>query len=110
MQGPAPSRAPESPRIRPRCRIAPVAQGDGSNSATRSTKESCMTKSQEHIAQVERASAHNYHPLPIVVSRAEGVWVHDVDGKRYMDMLAAYSAVNFGHGNPELLAAAKAQL
>lgn len=59
---------------------------------------------------VDRYSAHNYHPLPIVVAKAEGVWVEDPEGKRYMDMLAAYSAVNFGHGNPELIAAAKSQL
>ncbi len=63
-----------------------------------------------HIELVERYAAHNYHPLPVVVAKAEGVWVEDVDGKRYMDMLAAYSAVNFGHRNPELLAAARAQL
>ncbi|MCH8241991.1 MAG: ornithine--oxo-acid transaminase [Planctomycetes bacterium] len=72
-----------------------------------------MTKTmtgQAHIELVERYAAHNYHPLPIVVARAEGVWVEDADGKRYMDMLAAYSAVNFGHGHPELIAAAKKQL
>ncbi|HNQ24968.1 MAG TPA: ornithine--oxo-acid transaminase [Phycisphaerae bacterium] len=64
----------------------------------------------EHIHLVEQVAAHNYHPLPIVVARAEGVWVEDVEGKRYMDMLAAYSAVNFGHRHAELLAAARAQL
>ncbi|HET6344510.1 MAG TPA: ornithine--oxo-acid transaminase [Myxococcota bacterium] len=62
------------------------------------------------IQQVERYSAHNYHPLPIVVAAAEGVWVHDVEGNRYMDMLAAYSAVNFGHRHPDLTEAAVAQL
>ena len=65
---------------------------------------------QAHIELVERYAAHNYHPLPIVVARAEGVWVEDADGNRYMDMLAAYSAVNFGHRHPELIAAAKKQL
>jgi len=64
----------------------------------------------QHIEMVERFAAHNYHPLPVVVARAEGVWVEDADGKRYMDMLAAYSAVNFGHCNAELIAAAKEQL
>ena len=54
--------------------------------------------------------AHNYHPLPVVVATADGAWVTDVDGKRYLDCLAAYSAVNFGHGHPALIAAAKAQL
>jgi len=65
---------------------------------------------QDHIQIVERYAAHNYHPLPVVVREAEGVWVTDVQGKRYMDMLAAYSAVNFGHSHPELIAAAKEQL
>jgi len=70
----------------------------------------CGKTGSEHIELVGRVAAHNYHPLPIVVARAEGVWVHDVEGKKYLDMLAAYSAVNFGHCHPELLAAAHAQL
>ena len=73
------------------------------------TESTPMTGSQ-HIELVESWAAHNYHPLPVVIERAEGVWVEDVDGKRYMDMLAAYSAVNFGHGHPELLEAARQQL
>ncbi len=72
--------------------------------------EKAILTGQEHIELVERWAAHNYHPLPVVVAKADGVWVEDVDGKRYMDMLAAYSAVNFGHSHPELLAAARAQL
>ncbi len=64
----------------------------------------------EHIELVEKYAAHNYHPLPVVISHGEGVWVHDADGNRYLDMLAAYSAVNFGHGNPQLLAVAREQL
>ncbi len=64
----------------------------------------------EHIGLMETWSAHNYHPLPIVVAKAEGVWVTDVAGKRYMDMLAAYSAINFGHRHPALLKVARAQL
>jgi ornithine--oxo-acid transaminase len=55
-------------------------------------------------------AAHNYHPLPVVVSSGEGAWVTGVDGRRYLDCLAAYSAVNFGHSNPVLLEAARAQL
>src|SRR3984885_3657241 len=55
-------------------------------------------------------SAHNYHPIPVVVSEAEGAWVTDVDGRRYLDMLAAYSAINFGHRHPRLVAAAQRQL
>lgn len=64
----------------------------------------------EHIELVERSAAHNYHPLPVVVAKAEGVWVTDVDGVKYMDMLAAYSAVNFGHGHSELIRAVTDQL
>lgn len=55
-------------------------------------------------------AAHNYHPLEVVVERGDGAWVTDVTGRRYLDCLAAYSAVNFGHSNPELIEAAKAQL
>lgn len=54
--------------------------------------------------------AHNYHPLPVVISRGEGSWVTDVEGKRYLDLLSAYSALNFGHGHPAILAAAREQL
>jgi len=53
---------------------------------------------------------HNYHPLPVVVESGDGAWMTDVTGRRYLDCLAAYSAVNFGHGHPVLIAAAKAQL
>jgi ornithine--oxo-acid transaminase len=55
-------------------------------------------------------SAHNYHPLPVVIATAEGSWVTDVDGRRYLDLLAAYSAINFGHRHPRLVAAAQRQL
>ncbi len=58
----------------------------------------------------EAHSAHNYHPLPVVIAEAEGAWVTDVDGRRYLDMLAAYSALNFGHRHPALIAAAQRQL
>jgi ornithine--oxo-acid transaminase len=74
------------------------------------TKAAGQMTGAQHIELVEHSAAHNYHPLPVVVAEAEGVWVEDVDGKRYMDMLAAYSAVNFGHGHPDLIAAAEAQL
>jgi len=53
----------------------------------------------------ERYSAHNYHPLDVVINRAEGVWVYDVDGNRYLDCLSAYSAVNQGHRHPRILKA-----
>ncbi|MGK9221628.1 MULTISPECIES: ornithine--oxo-acid transaminase [unclassified Microbacterium] len=54
--------------------------------------------------------AHNYHPLPVVIAGGEGAWVTDVEGKRYLDMLAGYSALNFGHRHPDLVAAATEQL
>ncbi|MGZ4816366.1 MAG: ornithine--oxo-acid transaminase [Terriglobales bacterium] len=59
---------------------------------------------QELIALEEQFGAHNYHPLDVVIERAEGVWVYDVEGKRYLDCLAAYSAVNQGHCHPRILA------
>ena len=55
-------------------------------------------------------TAHNYHPLPVVVAHAEGAWVTDVEGRRYLDCLAGYSALNFGHRHPALIAAAHRQL
>ncbi|MFF5716890.1 ornithine--oxo-acid transaminase [Streptomyces buecherae] len=69
-----------------------------------------MTASERSIAAAEAHSAHNYHPLPVVVAAADGAWVTDVEGRRYLDMLAGYSALNFGHGNRRLIDAAKAQL
>ncbi len=66
--------------------------------------------SEELIRLSESHSAHNYHPLPVVISSAEGAWVTDVEGKRYLDCLAGYSSLNFGHGNPAILAAAREQL
>jgi len=62
------------------------------------------------LVEAERWTAHNYHPLPVVISDAEGSWVTDVDGRRYLDFLAGYSALNFGHRHPGLIAAAHAQL
>ncbi|MFC4911193.1 ornithine--oxo-acid transaminase [Actinomadura gamaensis] len=69
-----------------------------------------MTRSEQLRALSEEHSAHNYHPLPIVIAEADGAWVTDVEGRRYLDMLAAYSAVNFGHRNARLTEAAKRQL
>ncbi len=57
----------------------------------------------DFIAMEEQYGAHNYHPLDVVIEKAEGVWVYDVDGKRYLDCLSAYSAVNQGHVHPEIL-------
>ncbi|MFK4541466.1 ornithine--oxo-acid transaminase [Streptomyces tendae] len=66
--------------------------------------------SEELIRAEEPVLAHNYHPLPVVVARAEGAWVEDVEGRRYLDMLAGYSALNFGHRHPALIEAAHRQL
>src|ERR1700749_1512542 len=62
------------------------------------------------IALVERYAAHNYSPLPVVAASAEGAWITDIDGQRYLDCLSAYSAMNFGRRNPEITATAHAQL
>ncbi|WP_248961093.1 ornithine--oxo-acid transaminase [Sphaerisporangium perillae] len=69
-----------------------------------------MSKTRELIELSERRSAHNYHPLPVVVREARGAWVTDVEGRRYLDCLAGYSSLNFGHGNPKILQAAQDQL
>ncbi|MFZ5869999.1 MAG: ornithine--oxo-acid transaminase [Actinomycetota bacterium] len=69
-----------------------------------------MTATDDLRALAHRYSAHTYHPLPVVVSSARGAWVTDVEGRRYLDFLSAYSAMNFGHGNARLLAAARSQL
>jgi ornithine--oxo-acid transaminase len=64
----------------------------------------------EAIAAVAAHAAHNYHPLPVVLARGDGAWVEDVEGRRYLDMLAGYGALNFGHRHPGLVAAAQRQL
>lgn len=69
-----------------------------------------MVDSQTVIDQIETYAAHNYHPLPVVVESAQGVWMTDVEGRRYMDFLSAYSAMNFGHNHPLLVQAAVSQL
>ncbi|MBS4208564.1 ornithine--oxo-acid transaminase [Bacillus sp. FJAT-50079] len=68
-----------------------------------------MRETKEIIKQTETFGAHNYHPLPVVVSEAEGVWVKDPEGNRYLDMLSAYSAVNQGHCHPDIIHALKVQ-
>jgi ornithine--oxo-acid transaminase len=71
----------------------------------RSNQKGETMNTQEYIQLEERYGAHNYHPLDVVISRAEGVWVYDVEGKKYLDCLSAYSAVNQGHVHPRILAA-----
>ncbi|WP_349236097.1 ornithine--oxo-acid transaminase [Cryobacterium sp. BB307] len=73
------------------------------HAGTSALTAAAIAAEQEHIAQ-------NYHPLPVVVASGDGAWVTDIEGNRYLDCLAAYSAVNFGHGNRMLLDAARAQL
>ncbi len=68
-----------------------------------------MTQTNSLIEQTEKYGANNYHPLPIVISKAEGVWVEDPEGNKYMDMLSAYSAVNQGHRHPKIIQALKDQ-
>ncbi len=62
-------------------------------------------ETQRYLEEAERYSAHNYHPLPVVLTRGEGIWVWDVNGNRYLDMLSAYSAVNQGHAHPRIVQA-----
>ncbi|MGB7358809.1 MAG: ornithine--oxo-acid transaminase [Mycobacterium sp.] len=69
-----------------------------------------MTMAVAAIDLDHRHVAHNYSPLPVVAASAEGAWITDIEGRRYLDCLAAYSAVNFGHCNPEVTATAHAQL
>jgi ornithine--oxo-acid transaminase len=65
---------------------------------------------QRAIEQIENYGSHNYHPLPVVVESGSGAWLTDIDGNRYLDFLSAYSAVNFGHSNPDLVKVAIEQL
>jgi ornithine--oxo-acid transaminase len=67
-------------------------------------------KNQDYIDLEDRYGAHNYKPLDVVLTRGEGVWVYDVEGKRYLDCLSAYSALNQGHVHPKILAAMQDQL
>jgi ornithine--oxo-acid transaminase len=76
---------------------------------TKRAEEPLRTRTEELIHLAETFGAHNYHPLPVVIERAQGVWVWDVDGKRYMDCLSSYSALNQGHVHPRLVATVKAQ-
>lgn len=79
-------------------------------SGATTTSPSTPLTTSEHVSLAERWVARNYSPLEVVIAHAEGVWVTDVEGRRYLDALAGYSALNFGHLNPTLVAAARAQL
>ena len=78
--------------------------------ATEQTTTHSPSFGQSEFERAEAHTAHNYHPLPVVLAHAEGAWMTDVDGRRFLDFLAGYSALNFGHGHPALLAAAHSQL
>ena len=69
-----------------------------------------MPTSQEFIEMDHKYGAHNYHPLEVVVSKAEGCWVWDPEGKKYLDCLSAYSSQNTGHCHPKIVKAAEDQL
>lgn len=72
--------------------------------------QASMSRTDQYLEEADRWSAHNYKPLPVVLERGEGVWVWDVEGNRYLDMLSAYSALNQGHRHPRILAAAREQM
>ena len=77
---------------------------------TTATAAPVSSPTARYLEEAERFSAHNYHPLPVVLDRGEGSWVRDVDGNRYLDMLSSYSALNQGHRHPAILKAAREQL
>src|SRR5476649_1584557 len=72
------------------------------------TKTKPLT-SQDLITLEEKWCAHNYHPIKVVLTKGKGVWLWDVEGRKYLDMMSAYSAVSHGHCNPKLLATLKMQ-
>jgi ornithine--oxo-acid transaminase len=82
--------------------FGPIYKGEYKMMATK-------TNSSEIIEKTDKFGAHNYHPLPIVISKAEGVWVENPEGTRYMDMLSSYSALNQGHRHPKIIQALKEQ-
>ena len=77
---------------------------------TTATATPTSSLTDRYLDEAERFSAHNYHPLPVVLDRGEGSWVWDVDGNRYLDMLSSYSALNQGHRHPAIVKAARDQL
>ncbi|XP_072523931.1 ornithine aminotransferase, mitochondrial [Salminus brasiliensis] len=80
-----------------------------SSVASRAKREERQLSSEEVYAREERYGAHNYHPLPVALERGEGIYLWDVEGRRYYDFLSAYSAVNQGHCHPRIIAALNAQ-
>ena len=80
------------------------------STGTREASSLPISDTEAHIELAETYAAHNYHPLRVVLSSGEGAWVTDVEGRRYFDCLAGYSALNFGHAHPRLVARAQEQL
>lgn len=74
------------------------------------TQETDYMSAEEYVKLEQTYGAHNYHPLPVVISKANGVWVWDIDGKKHIDMLSSYSAINQGHLHPRIVKAAQDQL
>ena len=72
--------------------------------------QASASKTDTYLSEADRFGAYNYKPLPVVLERGEGVWVWDVDGNRYLDMLSAYSALNQGHRHPAVVRAAEEQM
>lgn len=75
------------------------------NAASETKQNKAAITSRMVFDREEKYGAHNYHPLPVALSKAQGVYVWDVEGKRYYDFLSAYSAINQGHGHPKILKA-----
>ena len=90
--------------------VATLGRATGEDDMSLQGEVRTLSRTSELMALTEAYSARNYHPMPVVIAEGEGVWVTDVEGRRYLDMLAAYSALNFGHRHPRLVAAARAQL
>src|SRR5439155_10499187 len=90
--------------------VPPPAMGAESLPAAPESGPADREEAARAIELVDRHSARNYAPLPVVISRGEGAWVWDAEGRRYLDALAAYSALNFGHRHPALVAALERQL
>ena len=91
-------------------RSFPNRRTGGTMASMTATDLTTSTATAAHIEATERYAAHNYHPLPVVLAEGDGAWVIDVDGRRYLDCLAGYSALNFGHSNERLVAVAREQL
>ncbi|TVP45326.1 MAG: ornithine--oxo-acid transaminase [Gemmatimonadales bacterium] len=98
-----------TPPRSPETAADPRATPEGRAHATPGAPRAPGAATRSVLDEADRFSAHNYKPLPVVLESGEGVWVRDVEGRRYLDMLAAYSALNQGHRHPAILEALQAQ-